>query len=108
MRFKQHETKQNMKVASSMFLIFSVIGFLASVIFFTQNEFMNGLIFLSIMIMMAIFTKQTDDDLNKRSLEEFICKMNGKKWEDYCSCEKCKAQQTFHNESSNLDNVGGK
>lgn len=95
MKYKQHDSKKEMKILGFFYLVFTVIGFAGSVILFYQNDLMNGLIFISIMIMMGIFTKQQDDDLDKRRMEEFICKVNGKNWEDFCNCEKCKAQQSL-------------
>ena len=90
---ERHLTIKEMKKDGfSLGMIGFVIGMISGVFFFF-NVTNYALLLLTATIILFFMALLVAVKLHGRYNQELLLKINGKKWEDYCPCSECLAQQ---------------
>ena len=98
---EKHETVKQLKKEGFWIAMSGCFFSVLSGSFFAIEYINYGLMCLTVAIVLFCMCLLVAVKIHSRYTQELILKINGKKWEDYCDCDECKAQR-------NLDKGVGK
>lgn len=96
---ESHSTIKEMKRDGFYLAITGFIFIVLSCSLFLLDQINFGLLCLSVSVLLFFMSLLVGIKIHGRYVQELVCKINNKTWEDFCNCPKCKAQHNLRSGS---------